>query len=83
MKDKTFYIPIYGQMVRIRARKQPDNETMEALTELVKKVWSGRVSSTSAWVCSVGVWYRSGIVGYARVRRGAKNPSFLLYGCDN
>lgn len=40
MKDKTFYIPIDGQMVRLRARKPPDKEMLEALTELVKKVKS-------------------------------------------
>lgn len=40
MKDRTFYIPIDGQMVRIRATKPPDLEMMEALTELVKKVKS-------------------------------------------
>lgn len=40
MKDKTFYIPIDGQIVRLRARKKPDRETMEALTELVRKVKS-------------------------------------------
>jgi len=38
MKDKTYYIPIDGQMVRVRASKPPDKELMSALTELVKKV---------------------------------------------
>lgn len=37
MKDKTFYIQIDGQMVRLRAPKQPDKKTLSALTELVKK----------------------------------------------
>jgi len=57
MKDKTFYIPIDGQMVRVRASKPPDKDLMSALTELAKKVKSmpppdqtgptGKVNETS------------------------------------
>jgi hypothetical protein len=35
-KDKSYYVKLEGQVVRVRASKKPDKETTEALTALVK-----------------------------------------------
>ena len=38
MKDKTFFIEHNGELIRVRARKKPDAETVEALKRMVDAV---------------------------------------------